>query len=410
MDLGKMSRPTIVAFVLVALLSFQVGYKRGESVTLISNVKSGLANIEDGQPTTVDFAPFWKAWSIVNKDFVPTGTSTKIATDQDKVWGAIEGMVASLDDPYTVFFPPVESKQFASDIKGSFSGVGMEVGQEDGIITVISPLKGSPAEAAGLRPGDKILKVDDKDVTKLTVEEAVTYIRGPEGTTVTINVFRQGKTAPFDIKVVRQIINVPVINTEELDGGIFRISLYSFTENSAVLFRSALREFIESDSDKLLLDLRGNPGGYLETAVDMASWFLPSGTPVIREDKGEGKEENVYRSRGYDIFNNGLKMAILVDAGSASASEILAGALSEHGIATLIGDTTFGKGSVQELLPVTKDTSIKVTIARWLTPNGNSISKQGITPKIIIKRTEEDIKSGRDRQLERAVEFLKTGK
>ena len=405
-----MSRPTIVAFVLVALLSFQVGYKRGESVTLISNVKSGLANIEDGQPTTVDFAPFWKAWSIVNKDFVPTGTSTKIATDQDKVWGAIEGMVASLDDPYTVFFPPVESKQFASDIKGSFSGVGMEVGQEDGIITVISPLKGSPAEAAGLRPGDKILKVDDKDVTKLTVEEAVTYIRGPEGTTVTINVFRQGKTAPFDIKVVRQIINVPVINTEELDGGIFRISLYSFTENSAVLFRSALREFIESDSDKLLLDLRGNPGGYLETAVDMASWFLPSGTPVIREDKGEGKEENVYRSRGYDIFNNGLKMAILVDAGSASASEILAGALSEHGIATLIGDTTFGKGSVQELLPVTKDTSIKVTIARWLTPNGNSISKQGITPKIIIKRTEEDIKSGRDRQLERAVEFLKTGK
>ena len=405
-----MSRPTIVAFVLVALLSFQVGYKRGESVTLISNVKSGLANIEDGQPTTVDFAPFWKAWSIVNKDFVPTGTSTKIATDQDKVWGAIEGMVASLDDPYTVFFPPVESKQFASDIKGSFSGVGMEVGQEDGIITVISPLKGSPAEAAGLRPGDKILKVDDKDVTKLTVEEAVTYIRGPEGTTVTINVFRQGKTAPFDIKVVRQIINVPVINTEELDGGIFRISLYSFTENSAVLFRSALREFIESDSDKLLLDLRGNPGGYLETAVDMASWFLPSGTPVIREDKGEGKEENVYRSKGYDIFNNGLKMAILVDAGSASASEILAGALSEHGIATLIGDTTFGKGSVQELLPVTKDTSIKVTIARWLTPNGNSISKQGITPKIIIKRTEEDIRSGRDSQLERAVEFLKTGK
>ncbi|HRH25412.1 MAG TPA: S41 family peptidase [Parcubacteria group bacterium] len=410
MDLGKMSRTTIVGFVLVALIAFQAGYKRGESVTLISNVKSGLSNVEDGQPTTVDFAPFWKAWSIINKDFVPTGTSTKVATDQDKVWGAIEGMVSSLDDPYTVFFPPVESKQFAADIKGSFSGVGMEVGQEDGIITVISPLKGSPAEAAGLRPGDKILKVDDKDVTKLTVEEAVTYIRGPEGTTVTINVFRQGKTAPFDIKVVRQIINVPVINTEELDGGIFRISLYSFTENSAVLFRSALREFIESDSDKLLLDLRGNPGGYLETAVDMASWFLPSGTPVIREDRGDGKEENVYRSKGYNIFNDSLKMAILVDAGSASASEILAGALSEHGVATLIGDTTFGKGSVQELLPVTKDTSIKVTIARWLTPNGNSISKQGITPKIVIKRTEEDIKTGRDKQLERAVEFLKTGK
>ncbi len=405
-----MSRTTLVAFVLVALLAFQVGYKRGEEVTLIYTAQKELQNVTEGQPKNVDFAPFWKAWSIVSKDFVPTGTSTKVATDQDKVWGAIEGMVDSLGDPYTVFFPPVESKQFAADIKGSFSGVGMEVGQEDGIITVISPLKGSPAEAAGIRPGDKILKVDDKDVAKMPVDEAVTYIRGPEGTTVTLNVFRKGKTAPFDIKVVRQVISVPVINTEELEGGIFRISLYSFTENSAVLFRGALREFIESDSTKLLLDLRGNPGGYLESAVDMASWFLPSGSTIVREDRGNGKEENAYRSKGYDIFDDSLQMAILVDGGSASASEILAGALADYNKATLIGETTFGKGSVQELVPVTKDTSIKVTIARWLTPNGSSISELGITPKIIIKRTEDDIKAGRDRQLERAVEFLKSGK
>jgi carboxyl-terminal processing protease len=237
----------------------------------------------------------------------------------------------------------------------------------------------------------------------------VNYIRGPEGTTVTLTIGRAGKT-PFDVKIVRQIISVPIIDTEELEGGIFRISLYSFTENSAVLFRSALREFIESGSNKLILDLRGNPGGYLESALDMASWFLPAGTPVIREDRGAGKEENVYRSRGYDIFTDKLQMVILVDGGSASASEILAGALSELGKATLIGETTFGKGSVQELVPVTTDTSIKVTIARWLTPNGNTISELGITPKIEVKRTEEDFKNGRDRQLERAIEFLNTGK
>ena len=367
-----------------------------------------LLNTKDGEPKEVDFAPFWKAWSIVNKDFVPTGTST-VATNQERVWGAIEGMVASLDDPYTVFFPPVESKQFAADIKGSFGGVGMEVGQEDGVITVISPLKGSPAEGAGLRAGDKIFKVGDKDVSRLSVEEAVNYIRGPEGTTVTLTIGRAGKT-PFDVKIVRQIISVPIIDTEELEGDIFRISLYSFTENSAVLFRSALREFIESGNNKLILDLRGNPGGYLESALDMASWFLPAGTPVIREDKGEGKEENIYRSRGYDIFTDKLQMVILVDGGSASASEILAGALSELGEATLIGETTFGKGSVQELVPVTDDTSIKVTIARWLTPNGKSISDEGIVPDISIKPTEADIKSGKDVQLDRAIEFLKTGK
>lgn len=372
--------------------------------------ESQLANTREGEPETIDFAPFWKAWAIINKDFVPTSTSTKPVTDQDKVWGAIQGMVGSLGDPYTVFFPPVESKQFASEIKGSFSGVGMEVGQENGVITVISPLKGSPAEAAGMRAGDKILKINDKDTTRFTTEEAVNLIRGEEGTTVTLTVARQGKTAPFEVKIVRQVINFPITETKNLGDGIFYIALYSFTENSATIFRNALREFIESGNTKLVFDLRGNPGGYLESALDMASWFLPPGATVIREDHGPNKEESVHRSRGYDIFTEKLKMVILVDGGSASAAEILAGALSEHGKATLIGEKTFGKGSVQELVPVTSDTSLKVTIARWLTPKGNSISEQGITPDIVVKRTEEDLKAGKDSQLDRAVQFLKTGK
>jgi carboxyl-terminal processing protease len=409
MDFRKLPSTAIAGAIVTAALFFTLGYKQGEDAALSSAAATYLKNTSEGQPTDVDFGPFWKAWSIINRDFVPTGTSTKLATDEDKVWGAIGGMVESLGDPYTVFFPPVEAKQFAADIKGSFGGVGMEVGQENGVITVITPLKGSPAEAAGIRKGDKILKIGDKDTARLTTDEAVRMIRGEEGTPVTLTVSRTGR-APFEVTIVRQLINIPTIETKSLGDGIFYIALFSFTENSPNLFRAALREFIESGDTKLVLDLRGNPGGYLEAALDMASWFLPPGAVVIREERGQDKEENTYRSRGYDIFNENLKFVILVDEGSASASEILAGALSEHGKATLVGEKTFGKGSVQELLPVTPDTSIKVTIARWLTPNGKSISDEGIVPDISIKPTEADIKAGKDVQLDRAIQFLKTGK
>lgn len=409
MDFAKKHSTALVAVILVAAIFFRIGYKQGEDKTLVLVAQSEVANSTEGAPASVDFAPFWKAWSIINKDYVPTATSTKKVTDQDKVWGAIQGMVSSLGDPYTTFFPPVESKQFASDIKGSFGGVGMEVGEQGGVITVVAPLKGSPAEKAGLKSGDKILKIGDKDTGKLSTEEAVTLIRGDEGTSVTLTVSRAGK-APFDVTIVRQVINVPIIDTKKLDNGIFYIALYTFTENSPDLFRSALREFVQSGDNKLILDLRGNPGGYLEAALDMASWFLPSGTVVLREDQGAGKDEVIHRSRGYDIFTNKLKMVILVDGGSASASEILAGALSEQGRATLIGEQTYGKGSVQELVPVTSDTSLKITIARWLTPNGVSISKQGITPNFVVKRTEADVKAGVDAQLNRAKDFLTTGK
>lgn len=409
MELGKTRNTSVVALIIVAALGFFVGFQRGEQAAFSSAESSFLANTSEGQPDKVDFAPFWEAWSVVKRDFVPAGAKTEMVSDQKLVWGAIEGMVAALGDPYTVFFPPEESKSFAADIKGSFSGVGMEIGQENGVITVISPLKGSPAEAAGMRTGDKIIKIDDKETTNFSTEEAVRLIRGEEGVAVKLTVSRVG-VAPFEVKIVRQIINVPTIDTKDLGDGIFYIALYSFSENSTALFRNALRDFVQSGANKLILDLRGNPGGYLEASLDIASWFLPPGTVVIREDKGPGKDENLYRSRGYDIFPDNMPFVILVDGGSASASEILAGALSEHDRAKLIGTKTFGKGSVQELLPVTSDTSIKVTIARWLTPKGRSISQEGITPDIIIENTEADRRAGQDKMLNRAIEFLKTGK
>jgi carboxyl-terminal processing protease len=198
-----------------------------------------------------------------------------------------------------------------------------------------------------------------------------------------------------------------VIDTELRSDGVFVISLYSFSANSTKLFRNALEEFANSGSSRLVLDLRGNPGGYLEAAIDMASWFLPSGDVVVSEDFGKNGEPLIHRSRGYDVFTDKLKMVVLVDGGSASASEILAGALRDNGKATLVGETTYGKGSVQEVVNLTNDTALKITIAKWFTPKGISISEEGITPDIQVPFTEEDAKAKRDPQLDRAVEFLK---
>ncbi|MFZ2048941.1 MAG: S41 family peptidase [Minisyncoccia bacterium] len=406
MDSNFKRSPKIFLAIIVGALIFAWGYHDGKTSVSSTNSLSTIENGTEGQPIKVDFSPYWKAWNTINEKYVPTATSSKDVTDQDKVWGSIQGLAASLGDPYTVFFPPTQSEQFAQDIRGNFEGVGMEVVSQGGSLVVIAPLKGSPAERAGLLPGDRIIKINDKDTSNLTTEDAVKLIRGPKGTTVTFSVARAGHKQAFEVKVTRDTIDIPTIATKKLDGGIFKIDLYSFTATSPNLFRNALRKFVESGDSKLILDLRGNPGGYLEAAIDMASWFLPSGKIVVRENFGQTKEETVYRSKGYDVFPDSLKFVILVDGGSASASEILAGALSEQHKATLVGDKTFGKGSVQELVDITPKTSLKVTIARWFTPNGLSISKQGITPEFVVKRTEADMLGGKDPQLDKAIEIL----
>jgi carboxyl-terminal processing protease len=407
-----------VSAALLLVLIVGVAYYSGISVgkrTVEASVASSelvtVLNKDLAKPDGVDFGPFWKVWDVLNSKYVPTtsttsATSTATVTDQKKVYGAIQGLADSLGDPYTVFLPPTENAIFQADVKGNFEGVGMEIGLKDGVITVIAPLKDSPSARAGMKAGDKILKIDTKSTQNFSTEESVFLIRGKKGTTVVFNIFREGVTEPFDISVVRDVINIPTIDTELRSDGVFVISLYSFSESSPELFRKALREFIETRSDKLVLDLRGNPGGYLEAAIDMASWFLPPSKIVVKEDFGTKQTPQVYKSSGYDIFNSNLKFVILIDAGSASASEILSGALSENGIAKLVGQKSFGKGSVQELVPITADTSLKVTIARWLTPNGTSISKYGIKPDIEVVNTEESLKNGEDLQMNKAVETL----
>lgn len=404
---GKRIFLAILILLFVAGTSFIVGARYagrygGQSV---GNALFANSQVSAVQPINVDFTPFWKAWNTIESKYVPVSTST-VVTDEEKVWGAIKGLAASVGDPYTVFLPPADNEVFAEDISGNFEGVGMEIGMRAGLLTVIAPLKGTPAERAGVLPGDVIIRIDGAPTDNLAIDEAVKLIRGEGGTTVTLTIAREGESEFIDIPIVRDVIEIPTIQTTLRDDGIFVIALYNFSAVSPRLFQQSLREFVESGSDKLVLDLRGNPGGFLEAAVDMASYFLPVGEVVVREDFGDGQEQQVHRSKGYDIFNGDLSMVVLIDRGSASASEILAGALQEHGIATLVGETSFGKGSVQELVDITSNTSLKVTIARWLTPNGISISQGGLTPDVEVKATAEDIEAGRDPQLEKAAEIL----
>jgi len=363
---------------------------------------AALFNKETAKPQQIDFAPFWDSWRVVESKYV----GREQIDGQKMVWGAIEGMVKSLGDPYSVFFPPKETELFETSVKGEFYGIGIEVGIREGILTVIAPLKDTPAYRAGLKASDKILKINGTSTEDMAVDEAIFLIRGEKGTEISLSIFREGEKESREVKIIRDIIKIPILETEKKEKGIFVIRLYNFSENSPDAFRKALREMMEAGSNKLILDLRGNAGGYLEASVDIASWFLPAGKAVAREDFGNGKEE-IYRSRGYDIFDN-LPFIVLVNQGSASASEILAGALSDHKIATLVGEKTFGKGSVQELVPITDDTSLKITIARWLTPDGKSISEKGLTPDIEVKMTEEDAEKGKDSQMEKAIEILQS--
>lgn len=398
-----------VGFALMLAIGFAGGVSVGaaDAKSIFTNVPLLGDGLDATPDESVDFTDFWKAWNALEKRFVETHSTSTAPTSEEKIWGAIQGLAASYGDPYTVFMPPTEAKQFQDDIRGDFEGVGMEIGIKDNMLTVIAPLKGTPAERAGLLSGDMIIAIDETSTDGLSTDEAVKLIRGEKGTTVTFTIIRDGESSK--IPVVRDTIEVPTIQSEFDESGVFVISFYSFTANSSQLFAKAITEFRQSGSDKMIIDLRGNPGGYLEAAVAIAGQFLPKGTAVVTEDY-KGKQQNtVHRSPGTLGVSDKVKVVILMDQGSASASEILAGALQDAGRATLIGTRSFGKGSVQELVNIDKG-ALKVTIARWLTPAGRSISDGGLTPDIEVAYTKEDREAKTDPQKARAIEFLTTGK
>lgn len=402
------SHTTITAVVLALLVGFGSGIvttNRAGGQTIM--IASGSA------PDGVDLVPVWKIWSILNANFVPAAvaSSSPIATttealNQQKVWGMASGLAASLNDPYTFFLPPQQNKNFSTEMSGSFEGIGMQIDIKNNHLIVASPLKGTPSEKAGLKAADAILKINGDSTEGMSTETAVGKIRGPKGTTVTLTVMREGFTAPKDIPVIRDTITVPIVTTTKRKDDVFVIAVSSFTANAAELFRNALKEFAESGKTGLVLDLRGNPGGYLDAAVSMASWFLPEGAVVVTEDYAQHRDNIVHRSLGYNIFNKNLKMVILVDKGSASASEIFADALRYYKIGTIVGTNTFGKGVVQQLFEITPETSVKVTVARWLGPDGTQIPHDGIVPDVMSTTSEQLIKDKKDVQLEKAVEVL----
>lgn len=400
-----------ISFALVAALAFGAGLSlgtNGSAAAVVAHLPLLGDRLDATPDPSVDLTDFWKAWNALDANYVITHASSTLPSNKERIFGAISGLASSYGDPYTVFFPPAEAKKFADNISGSFGGVGMEIDVKDNILTVIAPLKGTPAEAAGVKAGDQIAAINGKSTDGLSTEEAVSQIRGPIGTTVNLSIIRGGKI--LEIKIVRDTIQIP--ETEDgLDAtsGVYHIALYEFTSNSPDLFNQAFERFKVSGSRKLIIDLRSNPGGYLDAAVDIASHFLPKGTAVVTEDFGGKESNNVHTSLGYIDVPAGTKIVVLIDGGSASASEILAGALQDAKVATLIGTKSFGKGSVQTLIDIDKG-SLKVTIARWVTPAGHWIMGNGVTPDISVPVTPADVEAKNDPQTARAIKFLTTGK
>lgn len=392
--------------VLLATATFFSGLHIGSDTRVEEATLFSYLSRETSADDSIELNEFWRVWNLLEEKFVTNASSTAL-TDEEKIQGAIEGLVRTYGDPYTVYMPPKEAEVFNEDISGNFSGVGMEVGLRDNVVTVIAPLPQSPAEKAGLMAGDMIVRIDGESTEGWSIDEAVRHIRGEQGTEVILTIFREGEDEFLDKKVVRDTIMIPTSKTE-IRGDVFIVSLYSFNAIAEAEMQKALREFVKSKKKKLVLDLRGNPGGYLEGAVGIASYFLPLGKTVVRESFGGDTQEEVYRSSGKEVASfSSDRFVVLVDQGSASASEILAGALKEHGVATIVGAQTFGKGSVQELVKLDDGASLKVTVARWLTPNGLSISEGGLTPDIAVERTADDRAQNKDPQLDAALDFLK---
>ena len=316
--------------------------------------------------------------------------------------GLKAGMARSTGDPYTEYLTPEEAKEFDEGLSGSFTGIGAELGKDGDNIVIVSPISGFPAEKAGLKPKDIIIEVDNQTLNDVSLSEAVKRIRGPKDTTVKLKVVRDG--VPLEFEVTRDNINIPSVTSEILPGNIGYIRISRFAEDTASLSREAAQKFKEANVKGVILDVRGDPGGFLDAAVDVSSLWLKPGQTVLQE-KRDGKVIKTYKASGRNPLQ-GIPTVVLVDEGSASASEIVAGALKDNGAAKLIGVKTFGKGSVQQLERLPGGAVLKITIARWFTPNDRNIDKEGIEPDTVIKITPEDVAAKKDPQKDAAVNEL----
>lgn len=356
---------------------------------------------EANKPEEVSFDIFWNVWKRVNNNYV----SQDVVGDIEKrVFGAVKGMVESLDDPYSVFLDPGESENFITELEGKFTGIGAELTIKDSVLTVVAPIDGMPAEKAGILAGDKILKVYDELTNNMTTDDAVKKIRGEKGTEVVLTVLHKQDKDTTEIKIIRDEIDIKSIAYEKKDNGIAYLRIKGFMDDTAEELDKVVSEMIADESKGLIVDVRSNPGGNLDVAVDIISKFVSRGEVILWE-KDKDKQEKPYKSIGGGEFKE-LPVVVLIDGGSASASEILAGALRDINDSLLIGEKTFGKGSVQSFEKLPGGSSLKMTIAKWLTPSKQSIHEVGIEPTIKVELSLEDIQSENDKQLKRAIEEL----
>ncbi len=405
--------------IILIIISFGIGIfvgKRGNNIKITSvagQTKYGeLLNKDTEIPKylthNVDFKVFWQAWNIIQNEYVdkPVG-ETKL------FYGAMNGMLASLGDPFSAFLEPKTASDFTQELSGKFEGVGMEVGLRNDVLTVISPLAGTPAEKAGIRAADIIVEINGESTEGIDLQEAVKKIRGPKGTIVDLKVYRTKTNEFLNIKVTRDTIKIVSVSykiytsvdySELNNKKIALIKITNFNADTANRFKKIVQQLVLDNPDGLILDLRSNPGGYLDSSIEIADYWLEPNDIVVKEDFSD-KPEEIHRAQNKSILSN-FKTVVLINGGTASASEIVSGALQDFNKAIIIGEQSFGKGSVQELIDLDDGSAIKITVARWLTPKGRIIDKEGITPDIEVEMSEDDYNNFLDPQLDAAIKIF----
>jgi len=372
------------------------GYKLGRGEIGFLQKETSPVEINFSNPKDLDFSLFWDVWQRLERSYL----DKKALNSQNMYWGAIKGMVEALGDPYTAFLPPSDNKQAKEDLSGEFEGVGIQLGYKDSQLAVIAPLKGTPAWEAGIKAGDLILKIEDKETGGITLPEAVKLIRGPKGTKIKLTLFHEGEKEPYEVVIVRDKITVPSVELEFI-GEVAHLKLTRFGDKTGEEWEKAVGEILEKGRVKgVILDLRDNPGGYLAGAIFIASEFLDKGV-VVQQEGASGVKETFSVNRQGKLTK--VKLVVLVNEGSASASEIVAGAIQDYGRAKIVGKKTFGKGTIQEAQELKDGAGLHITTARWLLPKGRSIAEEGIIPDIEIK---DDPKTEVDEQLEEAIKLI----
>lgn len=398
------------AFILVAAGSLSGGFFAGYYtattglVPAWAGVPPGTANGQGGTPAelTQQFAPFWEAWALVHEEYVDQPVD-----DQKLAYGAIKGMLQALGDNHTGYDTPAESEILFSDASGELEGIGAEVSAKGDFVEIVSPMPGSPAEAAGILPGDLIMGVDGEETVGQDLFTVISKVRGPAGSTVVLTIARAGEADPLEFAIVRAKITIPSVESKMLKGGIAYVKINQFGEQTTSDLKKQLEALMADKPTGLILDLRGNPGGYRDAAVSVASQFIGDG-PIMFQRYGDGRQETFEAEPDGLALN--VPLVVLINKGSASASEIVAGAIQDYNRGQLVGEQSYGKGTVQDWRRLSNNQgSVRLTIARWLTPQERSIDKKGITPDVEVLLTKEDRAAKRDPQLDKAVELLSGG-